>query len=110
MTLNIQRVWTARKEELGGASGVRYEIDLNSRPVTVADALDGWQHDARFRAFFNSLLANESFAEFRWETPCLTTDTLTKRFEFVVLDSPGLGRLPDPTAFAEHFYGATSQV
>jgi hypothetical protein len=109
MTINIQRVWTAHKENLEGTSGVRYRIELNSRPATVADVLDGWQYDTRFRAFFNSLLAYEP-SEIRWETPCITTDTLTKQFELVVLESPGLARPPDPTPFAEHFCGVTSQV
>ena len=36
--------------------------------------------------------------------------TLSRPFEFVVLDSPGLTRRPEPEAFAEHFAGAGADV
>lgn len=47
------------------------------------------------------------YTAFRWETPPVTESTLTRPVEFVVLDSPGLARRPDPKAFAEHFDAAS---
>lgn len=69
-----------------------------------------WRTDAEFRTFFNTLLANTPFTAFRWETPGVTSDTLSRPFEFVVLDDPDLDRQPDPDSFAEHFRRAEADV
>ncbi len=103
-------MWTTRREELPDARGLRFAIDLGSRPATVADVIRGWQHDAEFRSLFNSLLAGAPFAEFRWEMPAVTTGTVTRPFECIVLNAPGLARAPAPEAFAEHFAGAVTGV
>ena len=50
------------------------------------------------------------FDAFRWETPSVTSATLSQPFEFVVLDSPRLERAVEPEAFAEHFQSATTVV
>jgi len=99
-------MWSFRNEELPGGRGLRFAIDRGSQPATFAEILRGWQADAAFRALYNALLADVPFAAFRWETPPVTTATLTRPFEFVLLDSPGLAWTPDPQAFAEHFGGA----
>jgi hypothetical protein len=62
--------------------------------------------DAGFRTQFNALLADVPYSAFRWETPAVTAVTMSRPFEFVLLDSPGLARRPDPEAFAGHFTGA----
>ena len=103
-------MWTARSEELAGARGLRFVLTLDSRPASFADVLRGWQGDAGFRALFNALLADARFAAFRWETPAVTTATVTRPFECVLLDSPRLARQPEPEAFAEHFPGAEDEV
>lgn len=96
-------MWTSRSEELTEASGFRYFIALNAKAATYADIVRGWQSDPTFRLMFNNLLADAPFSAFRWETPPVTTATITRPFEFVLLDSPRLARRPDPEAFAEHF-------
>lgn len=103
-------MWTARSEELPNARGLRFNVDRDSRPATCADVLSGWQGDASFRAFFNGLLADCPYSAFRWETPPVTTATLSRPFEFVLLDSPALARRPDPNAFAGHFTDAAPAV
>src|SRR5947209_4632214 len=103
-------MWTARSEELTGARGVRFALALDTRPATFADVAQGWQGDPGFRALFNALLADAPFAAFRWETPAVTAATVTRPFECVLLDSPGLARQPEPEAFAEHFPGAQGDV
>ena len=90
--------------------GCRYAIDHDGRPATYAEVVQGWQNDPGFRTLFNSLLAGAPFVAFRWETPAATTATLKRPFEFVLLDSPGLARTPDPEAFAEHFREAEASV
>jgi hypothetical protein len=97
---------TTRTEKLARGRILRFTIDLDSSPVSFAEVLRRWQHDAEFRSLFLALLADAPFAAFRWETPAITTATADRPFEFVLLDSPGLAREPDPNAFAEHFHQA----
>lgn len=96
-------MWAIRSEELNAARGFRYSVDRDSRPATVAEVLDAWKSDPAFRGLFNSWLAASPFVAFRWETPPVTLATLSKPFEFVLLDSPGLARRADPGAFADQF-------
>jgi hypothetical protein len=96
-------MWATRTEQLDGGRGLRLAIGHEERPATFAEVLRGWREDAALRSRFNDILAEAPFAAFRWETPSVTAATLTRPFEFVLLDSPGLARRPDPEAFAEHF-------
>ncbi len=82
---------------------LKIAIDLESSPVSYAEVLRRWQQDDDFRSWFIDLLADSPFSEFRWETPPITTATVNRPFEFVLLDSPGLVRNPDAAAFAEYF-------
>lgn len=103
-------MWSTRSEQLANVRGLRFTVDLDSRPASFADVLRGWQEDAGFRSLFNALLADAPYSAFRWETPPVTNTTLTRPFEFVLLDSPGLAPRPDPEAFAEHFASAQAGV
>jgi hypothetical protein len=96
-------MWTARSQALADHRGLRFAVERDSCAATVADVLRGWQNDAGFRSLFNALLADAPYTAFRWETPSVTAAALNRPFEFVLLDSPGLARHPDPEAFAEHF-------
>lgn len=103
-------MWDARSEELADARGLRFTVARDSRPATFAEVLVAWQDDADFRTLFNTLLADAPYSAFRWETPAVTVQTASQPFEFMILDSPGLARRPDPEAFAEHFTGHSSGV
>lgn len=103
-------MWTSRSEKLTDVHGLRFSIDQDSRPATFADVFRGWQNDGDFRSLFSSLLSDAPFTAFRWETPSVTTATMFKPFEFVLLDSPGLARRPDPEPFSEHFDQAEANI
>jgi hypothetical protein len=99
-------MWSFRSEELPSRSGLRFAVHLDSKPATFADVLCAWRNDRAFRSLYNAQVAEAPFKAFRWETPPVTTATLTRPFEFVLLDSPGMAQTPDERAFAEHFRGA----
>ena len=99
-------MWTLRSEQLADGRALKVAVGLDSSPVSFAEVLRRWRHDADFRLAFMALLADAPFSAFRWETPPITLTTMNRPFEFVLLDSPLLAREPDPDAFAEHFGGA----
>ncbi|HUE13124.1 MAG TPA: hypothetical protein VMR25_03065 [Planctomycetaceae bacterium] len=101
-------MWTARNEKCVG--GLRFAVERNSQPTTFDDVVGAWQADESFREWFNSLLADVPFTAFRWETPSVTTATIKRPFEFVIMDAPGLARRSNPEAFAKHFAGAKAAV
>jgi hypothetical protein len=104
-------MWAFHCEKLTAMNGLRFAVEFDSRPATVAQVVSGWQDDPVFRSMFNSLLADVGYSAFRWETPSVTKATESSQlFEFVVLDSPGLARRPDRQAFAEHFSRDASVV
>ena len=96
-------MWSTQSTALSDARGMRFAVYLDARPATYADILRGWQGDAEFRSLFNSLLADAPYTAIRWETPPVTTYTVMRPFEFVLLDSPGLARRPDAEAVAAYF-------
>ena len=103
-------MWAFQCDELPDSRGLHFKVQLSGHPASVADVVRGWQTDAEFRSLFNSTLAESRFAAFRWETPAVTQDKLTRPFEFVLLDSPGLARRPDPDPFHKHFGHAERDV
>jgi hypothetical protein len=103
-------MWEIHSERLTDARGVRLAVALDSRLATFADVMQRWQGDAGFRTVFNAFLADAPFAAFRWETPALIAARVSRPFECVLLNSPGLDRPPEPEAFAEHFSATEADV
>ena len=102
-------MWSFQSAGLPGKRGMRFAVNFDAHPASFADILRAWQDDAEFRSLFNAQLADVPYSAFRWETPPVTAATITRPFEFVLLDSPGLARHPDPEAFAEHFKAASEE-
>jgi hypothetical protein len=68
------------------------------------DVLRHWRHDAGFREYFGSLLAEAPFPAFFWETPAVNQASVDQPFECVLVDGPDLARMrPDPSAFENHW-------
>lgn len=103
--------WHAVPESLDGGRVQRLAIIAGKRALSYAAVLDGWCTDARFRDFFNQLVAAAPFAACFWETPPVTRHTLGQAFECVLVDSTALaGVSADCTAFAEYFDSASDMV
>ena len=91
--------WQAETEKLGPQS-VRYTFG----ETTFREVLEGWEKSRDCRRFFTDLIAAGEFRGLTWETPSLSNTSLSKRFEFVITDSPLLVSAGiDPKPFAEHF-------
>lgn len=96
-------MWQSVTEQLRNGTALRFRPCRQNSPIAHADVLQLWQHDEGFRKFFNALLAGAPFSAYRWETPPVTVATVDRPFEFVLVDTPGLDRPADPTAFAAQF-------
>jgi hypothetical protein len=86
----------------------RYVPRRDGSVLPYRDVLKHLQDDETFRVFLTSLLTMPKFAGYRWETPPVTTGTIDREFEFVLLDAPELARPPDQRAFAQQFEAATA--
>lgn len=104
--MRVVSIWVFRNEPLADERGLRITVQLGAKAASFTEIIRGWQGDPAFRAQFNGWLADSPYQAFRWETPAVTTTTLNRPFECVLLDSPGLAPRPDRSAFAEHFAAA----
>lgn len=96
-------MWKLQQKSLSEAGMLRFQVVEDSQVVRFADVLKLWQEDTEFSLWFTEMLAALPFTAFRWETPPVTASTLSRLFEFVIIDSPTLDRPVDRGAFAEHF-------
>ncbi|MEZ4328337.1 MAG: hypothetical protein R3B40_24145 [Polyangiales bacterium] len=96
--------------ELPGGRGSRVQLLLGARPVSYAEFITGLCEDPGLRRTLCEHLAAAPFEAFRWETPCVSTASASRPFEYVVLDSPGLAARPEPDVFAQHFSRAVDGV
>ena len=96
-------MWSTKLIDTGRDDTLRFAIARDATSVSYSAVVEAWRSDANFREWFSALLAAVTFTAFRWETPPVTTLTVRRPFEFVLLDSPHLLRTPDPNTFEGHF-------
>jgi hypothetical protein len=72
-------------------------------PLSYREVLSLLQSDSNFRDLLISVLSKAPFQAFRWETPPVSLAKADRRFEFVLLDSPGLVKSARFESFQEHF-------
>lgn len=99
-------MWTVHSKQIGDGFGLRYAFQTGEAAVSYAEVLRLWQSEEEFRLLFLKLLADAPYEAFRWETPPITSNNSQRPFEFVLLDSPGLARQPEPEAFDAQFRAA----
>lgn len=83
--------------------GRRFRLRLDGAPLNFADALAGLREDAGWRSALTALIASSEFTALRWETPPVTAATLTRDFEFVLIDDPLLDMAAEPEVFGPYF-------
>lgn len=88
----------------------RLQFSSNGTLLSTNAVLTLLRDNVVFRDVFIEALLAVSYQAFRWETPCLTTETLENVFECVVVDSPRLERPASQRFFAEHFANTQNDV
>ncbi|MEM7590894.1 MAG: hypothetical protein AAF383_05145 [Cyanobacteria bacterium P01_A01_bin.83] len=101
-------MFASRTKTIDFNRGKKFYLTENNHLLDYGRVLNLWQNDKSFRSFFIDLLAQVSFAAYRWETPNLTINNLDQIFEFVLLDSPRLIKIPNPSAFGDYLNSSDS--
>lgn len=100
-------MWSISKKQLS-ARTVHFRFQqLNQSFLSFRDTIDLWSSNSQegnfFRLFTSLTIASSTFQAFRWETPAVTTNSLDRDFEFVLIDSPGLDRRENGESFRAQF-------
>jgi hypothetical protein len=89
-------------DSLPGHSAVQVRAKRDGRALSYAAVVELWKHEPGFVDAFVHELRSCPFPAFFFETPPLTTATLDRAFEFVLIDAPALARVSaDSHAFRE---------
>lgn len=82
----------------------------SSRALSFDEVIKLWCDEAeqgeKFRDQTTRALADSPFTAFKWETPVVDTNRVARDFEFVLINTPGLDRKENPSAFGQHFKDA----
>ena len=85
------------------SGSVHYRLLKDKRTITYATFLRLLRSDQAFRDHFIHLLSDIPFKAYQWETPPVNPSTLTRQFEFVVTNNPGIDLPPNPRPFQSYF-------
>ncbi|MCA9099621.1 MAG: hypothetical protein KDA63_00630 [Planctomycetales bacterium] len=96
-------MWQCSTTKVNDGHALRFALLCDGASTPYSEVLARWHDDASFRSYFNDLLVECPFPSFRWETPPVTSSTLNRPFEFVVVRSDGLARPVEESAFAAFF-------
>ena len=92
--------------------GVRkYRISDGTKNLTYENVIYAWRESDEFCRYFISILHDSPFPAYFWETPPITTSTIDREFEFVLVDSPTLNRIhPNSNAFEKKFNSTSESI
>jgi hypothetical protein len=90
-------------ESLAAGRCQRHVLFDGVEQVSYQNVLELWQHSEDFRLWYTAILQACPFESFRWETPPITRESLSRSFEFVLVDAPEINITADLSPFREHF-------
>jgi len=91
-------------------SGRLYRVLEDKAPMPFRRFFERLAADEGFTDWFCCTLAEFEGAAFFWELPPLTTATIDRDAEFVLIEAPSLARFaPERAPFAEHFERAAGE-
>jgi hypothetical protein len=102
--------WTSTNASLSIGRVTRRTLADASGPLSSGAVLRLLADSADFRTWFTSMLLEDAPDAFRWETPALSLETLSRPFECVLIDDPRLQRTAEPLAFATYFQGRHAET
>ena len=83
-------------------SQIKYIIYQGDKQLSYYNFLNGLENEKQLRDYFRSILNDVRFDTFKWETPSINANTITRPFEFII--GTVLNRLAiwhDPLSFAD---------
>jgi len=81
----------------------RYALLKSGAPLKYADVLELWEKEKEFLVFFLKIFKQTDFQSYVWETPPLSSGTLRRNFEFVLVSQPKSSARPDTETFKDYF-------
>src|ERR1700728_4551540 len=97
-------MWSAGRTIIREGWSEKIALFRNGAAAPFADVIAAWRHEAEFRDFFIRQLADAPFPAFFWEMPPIQRDAIARTYEFVLIRSDTLARMPpDAEAFASQF-------
>jgi len=86
------------------SSQIKYIIYQGDKQLSYYKFLTGLENEKQLRDYFRMILNDVPFDTFKWETPSINANTITRPFEFIIVNSPHLKNIrPDTGSFREHF-------
>ncbi len=83
-------MWTIKQKILNEQKIYHVQIEENGRVLTFKEVIHYWQENEAFRAFYTNTLNESGFAAYFWEHPPITTATINRAYEFVLVKSNSL--------------------
>ena len=65
-------------------SQIKYIIYQGDKQLSYYKFLTGLENEKQLRDYFRSILNNVPFDTFKWETPSINANTITRPFEFII--------------------------
>ncbi len=88
----------------------RITLSAGNKPISYGEVIDLWRTNAQFRKLFTDSIRCSSFKAFFWETPCLSTSTLDRDFEYTLTQSSDLlHAVADPSPFSKRFSSSCNE-
>lgn len=93
----------AIREEYDDGNTLKFRIQCDGELLSYAQVIEKWIGDHDFRDFYCSLMKDSGLVSYVWETPAITTRSLERAFEFVLLSIPIWSGMPDLRTYEEYF-------
>jgi len=100
-------MWKTESELSPNKRIIKFIITESGSQLRFSDVLSLLCESADFRHYFSEELLSVPFKAFRWETPPVTTASIERKFEYVIIDSPELLQMPDIATFSKYFQSHT---
>ena len=98
-----QGSFSANSCSFNNGSAKRYKIFDSGRELSYADVLDLWEENIEFLDFILRLFKDSGFNSYVWETLPITSSTVQRKFEFVIISKPESSTNPDLETYKEYF-------